>query len=114
MAVFGAVFPVLPGKSDRVKEIGAALMGEHAEAFAASQQQLGVPVESWHLQQTPMGDFLVVYLESADALQMFQDFAKAQGPSDVFLKDGILECTGFDLNQPMPGLPSVPVLDYRA
>ncbi|PIQ25854.1 hypothetical protein COW36_22210 [bacterium (Candidatus Blackallbacteria) CG17_big_fil_post_rev_8_21_14_2_50_48_46] len=114
MAIFSAMFPILPGKTDRVREIAQGLSGEHATAFDQSQKSLGVPVESWHIQQTPMGDFLLVYLESEDALKMFQNFASAQGPSDVFLKAGILECTGVDLNQAMPGLPSQPVLDYRA
>lgn len=114
MTTFAAMFPILPGKTERVKEIGAGLSGEHAAAFKSSQEKLGVPVESWHLQQTPMGDFLVVYLEAEDPLAMFQSFAKAEGPSDTFLKDGILECTGVDLNQGMPALPSTPVLDFRA
>jgi hypothetical protein len=115
MAVFSAMFPILPGKTERVREVGQALhSGEHAAAFDESQKKLGVPVESWHIQQTPMGDFLLVYLESDDALKMFQNFAPATGSSDVFLKDAILECTGVDLNQAMPGLPSQPVLDYRA
>ncbi|MGV3525327.1 MAG: DUF6176 family protein [Candidatus Sericytochromatia bacterium] len=114
MKTFAAMFPILPGKTERVKEIGAGLMGEHADAFAASQKALNVPVESWHVQQTPMGDFLLVYLESDDALQMFHSFAQGQSASDRFLKDGIKECTGFDLDQPLPGLPSFPVLDFRA
>ncbi|PKL77325.1 MAG: hypothetical protein CVV27_05850 [Candidatus Melainabacteria bacterium HGW-Melainabacteria-1] len=114
MAIFCAMFPILPGKTDRVKEIGAGLAGEQAAAFNESQKQLKVPVESWHLQQTPMGDFLLVYLECDDVGQMFGSFAQAQGPSDRFLKDGVKECTGVDLNQPMPGLPSFPILDYRA
>lgn len=114
MAVFAAMFPILAGKTERMKEIGAGLGGEHAAAFDASQKQLGVPVESWHIQNTPMGDFLLVYLESDDVLKMFQAFAAANGPSDRFLKDGVKECTGVDLDQPLPGLPSVPILNYRA
>lgn len=114
MAIFCAMFPILPGKTERVKEIGAGLSGEHAQEFDKSQKNLNVPVESWHLQQTPMGDFLLVYLECEDVGQMFGSFAQGQSPSDTFLKDGIKECTGVDLNQPMPGMPSFPILDYRA
>jgi len=114
MAIFAAMFPVLPGKTERVREIAQQLSSAYAADFDASQKSLGVPVESWHIQSTPMGDFLLVYLESEDALHMFQNFSQAQGPSDVVLKNGILECTGVDLNQPMPGLPSQPILDYRS
>lgn len=114
MTVFAAMFPILPGKTERIKEIGAALAGEHAEAFDASQKNLNVPVESWHVQNTPMGDFLLVYLEAEDPLKMFQAFAGASGPSDRLLKDGVKECTGVDLDQPLPGLPSAPILNYRA
>lgn len=114
MAIFCAMFPILPGKTEGVREIAQGLNGEHAAAFDASQKALGVSVESWHIQQTPMGDFLLVYLECEDPLQMFQRFAEAQGPADVFLKQGILECTGVDLNQAMPALPSQPILNYRA
>jgi len=114
MTVFAAMFPILPGKTERVKEIGAGLSGEHAAGFDASQQQLNVPVESWHLQPTPMGDFLLVYLEAEDPLLMFQNFAQASDSASRFLKDGIKECTGVDLDQAMPALPSTPILDYRA
>ena len=93
--------------------IGAGLSKEHADAFDASQKSLNVPVESWHVQNTPMGDFLLVYLEAEDPLKMFQTFAGGNGPSDRFLKDGVKECTGVDLDQPLPGLPSTPILDYR-
>ncbi len=114
MASFAAMFPILPGKTERIKEVGAALGGEHAASFDASQKQLNVPVESWHVQQTPNGDFLLVYLEADDPLKMFQTFAAGQGPSDRILKDGVKECTGVDLDQPLPGLPTYPILDYRA
>ena len=114
MTTFAAMFPILPGKTERLKEIGAGLGGDHSAAFDASQKELGVPVESWHIQQTPNGDFLLVYLEADDPLKMFQTFADARGTSDVFLKDGIKECTGVDLNMGMPALPTYPVLDYRA
>lgn len=114
MAVFCAMFPILPGKTEQVKAIGEGLSGEHAAAFDASQKKLGVPVESWHLQQTPMGDFLLVYLETDDVGGMFSAFTTADSPSDRFLKDNIKECTGVDLNQMLPGMPSFPILDYRA
>ncbi len=114
MKTFAAMFPILPGKTERVREIGAGLGGEHSDSFDASQKALGVPVESWHIQQTPNGDFLLVYLEAEDPLKMFQSFASKTGAADVYLKDGIKECTGVDLNQAMPGLPTYPVLEYKA
>lgn len=114
MTVFAAMFPILPGKTERMKEIGAGLSGEYAAGFDASQKALNSPVESWHIQQTPMGDFLLVYLEAEDPLKLFQAFAEAQEPSDRFLKDGVKECTGVDLDQALPALPSTPILDYRA
>ena len=115
MTTFAAMFPILPGKTERVREIGAALgSGEHSEGFDASQKSLNTPAESWHIQQTPNGDFLLVYLENEDPLKMFQRFASATSPSDVYLKDGIKECTGVDLNQGMPGLPSYPILEHKA
>ncbi|MBF2053018.1 MAG: hypothetical protein IGS03_06080 [Candidatus Sericytochromatia bacterium] len=114
MTVFAAMFPILPGKTERMQAIGAGLSGEHAAGFDASQKALSVPIESWHIQQTPMGDFLLVYLECEDPLKMFQTFATSQDAASRFLKDGVKECTGVDLDQPLPGLPSAPILDYRA
>jgi hypothetical protein len=112
MAVFAAMFPILPGKTEKIVEVGKTLSTH--PGFAESQHKLNVPVESWHVQNTPMGDFLLVYLEAADPLHMFQTFAGGSSESDVLLKSTILECTGVDLNQPMPALPSYPVLDFRA
>lgn len=114
MAVFCAMFPILPDKLERMKEIGAGLSQEHAAGFDSSQKALGVPVESWHIQETPMGNFLLVYLEADDPLKMFHNFAESGDAASRFLKDGVKECTGVDLDQPIPALPSYPILDYRA
>ncbi len=52
-------FPVLPGMEDRVRDLARALAGPRAEQAAAFYAKFGVSHESWHLQETPHGTWVI-------------------------------------------------------
>lgn len=106
MPVFAFAIPILPGKSDQVRAFGRELSGPRREEDRASLRRLGISRESRHLQQTPQGDFLLVYFEAADVQRVFAGFAASSDPFDVWLKQQVLETTGADFSQPPPGAPS--------
>lgn len=59
------------------------------------------------LQSTPMGDMVVIYLESKDMNKTFSEFAASKDPFDVWFKEELKKITGVDLNQPSGPLPGL-------
>ena len=53
MAVFNAMFPVLPGKEDDARKFAEEAQGSHRDQFGAFQKASGTSRETWTLQQTP-------------------------------------------------------------
>lgn len=99
----GIVFPVLPGKSEALREFAQKLLGERRAEFELSQ--LSVHKESWFIQPTPMGDVCIVHFESDDPAAVFAGLASSQDDFDVWFRSQVLDTTGIDLTQPLPGLP---------
>ncbi len=60
--VFAA--PLLPGKTDAWKAAVAEISGARKEEYLQARHNLGVTKEVVCLQQTPHGDFVVVYIEA--------------------------------------------------
>ena len=96
-------FPVLPGKDARV--IANELQRRPAE-YAESRRKQGVTMERVYLQTTPMGQFVVAYIESTSA------FAEASAvlvqstlDIDKFFIDNVREIHGIDLTAPPPDGP---------
>ena len=63
MPMMAAVFPILPGKTDEWRTWIAELNGPRYQEFVESRRRAGVH-ERTFLQQTPMGDLVIVTLEA--------------------------------------------------
>jgi hypothetical protein len=106
-------FPVVPGKSDaEVKASGEHFRSKPAE-YKESRQRAGITVERVYLQKTPMGNFVVAYVESTksyvDTLPALLD------PSleiNRFFADFIKDVHGFDATQPPPGPPPETIAEW--
>jgi hypothetical protein len=66
MAVFNGMFPILAGKEDGGRTFAAACMGERRKGFEAQAARTGLARETWALQETPMGSFMLVWFEAPD------------------------------------------------
>lgn len=95
--------PILEGKTEAARQFAAKMMENGGERF--SQANTTVTKESWFLQQTPVGDFLIVYTNAPDPNQVSKNLAESQEPLDVWFKEQVLELTGIDCNQPMGDAP---------
>src|SRR5438270_3213140 len=104
------MFPVLPTKRDQLFEFAKALSGERAAEYAASQES--VTQETWYLQSTPMGDFLIVHFEAPNPEAVFAALAESTNPFDVWFRRQAGEISGIDLSKPLGELPQV-VFQYR-
>ena len=95
--------PLLPGKSDAARFFAQTMSGPRRAEL--DQAQTTVTKESWFLQQTPLGDFLIVYYVSPNPKEVHEALAISQEPFDVWFREQVLELTGIDISTPLPGLP---------
>lgn len=103
MAIFAGAFPVLPGMDAAVKQFSKELGTTRKKDFERSEKRLGVKRESWFLQTTPQGSWIIVHFEAKDVNRALSDFAKSTDPFDVWYRDQIKQVTGMDMAAPMSG-----------
>lgn len=96
--------PILPGKKEAALAFAHSLTNERRSEM--DNAQTTVTKESWFLQETPHGDFLIVYYVSPDPEKVHQALAASQEPFDVWFRAQVLEITGIDLSTPPPGVPT--------
>jgi len=95
--------PILPGKTEAARAFLQEQEGPRKQELAACGQSVGIVKETWAIQQTPQGDFFVVYMAGDNIAQAFQQLAASQSAFDRWLKEQLKETTGADLNTPPPG-----------
>jgi hypothetical protein len=102
--------PILPGKAEDAlrfaTELNTTRRGDYTNA------QVTITREKWWIQETPHGSFMIVYFESPDAETVMGNLAGSTEPFDMWFKAQILELTGVDTEQPMPGGVPKKVLDW--
>jgi hypothetical protein len=87
--------PLLPGKTATAREaMHSCMQGERKAAYDASRQRLGIARESVWIQQTPGGDFAIVYLEADDLQAAFGGLATSQVPFDHWFREHTREIHG--------------------
>jgi hypothetical protein len=105
--------PIAPGHEDSWRAWADELAGPRHDDFVASRRAAGVR-ERTFLQQTPMGQLVIVTLEGDDPMAAF---AQMMGADDEFTRwftAGASEAHGVDVSQPMPGPPPQLVFDTEA
>ena len=107
----GLAVPLLPGKTEAHRRVADALNGERRDGFDEFHRRAGV-TEDWWIQETPMGDFAVVYLESDDLGAAMGHLAQSQGETEAWFKQALMETQGIDWGGPPPPLPELP-FDWR-
>jgi hypothetical protein len=106
--------PILPGKTAAARAFLHEQEGPRKQEIAACSQGAGLTKEVWAIQQTPQGDFFVVYMAGEDIAQAFTQLAASQDEFDRWLKQQLQETTGADLNTPPPGPISEILTDVEA
>jgi hypothetical protein len=85
--------------------------GERKAAYEASRARLGIIREAVWIQQAPVGDVAVFYLEADDLQKAFQGLASSTDPFDRWFRELTREIHGIDLEQGFP--PPEQTIDYR-
>jgi hypothetical protein len=114
MAVFNAAFPVLPGKTEEARAFAAEVLGERRREFDESQARFGTTRETWTLQSTPDGEFVLVWFEAPDIEKGFATLAESNDPFDLWFRQRVQEVTGFDLAAPPEAPPPEVLVEWTA
>ncbi len=100
--------PILPGKTDAWKQAITELSGARKDDYLKSRQRHGIHQETVALQQTPHGDFAVVYMVADDLSQVMPNFASSSDPFDQWFAQTVLQgAHGMDLTQLPPTNPVI-------
>lgn len=106
-----AVYPVLPGKDARTL---AAMLKDRPGEYAESRRRAGIQLERAYEQETPMGTFLISYIETE---RPFPELAAGMAQSDLAIdRDfvaAVKDVHGVDITQPPPGPPPEVVGDWE-
>ncbi len=113
MDVFNAMFPIQAGKEEDARAFAVETMGPRRAGFAAHHERAGNVRETWTLQETPMGSFLLVWFEG-DVQKAFADLATNDSDYMTWFRGRVLDVTGFDLSAPPEGPPPAGLVDWRA
>ncbi len=114
MAVTTFAAPLLPGTTEAWKQAAAEMTGPRRVEFEESRKRMGLTREVVSLQQTPEGDYVVVYLEGDDPSSVVSRYLNSDEPFDRWFAETILIGThGMDASQGPPP-PNQVFVDWRA
>ncbi len=109
MALMAIVLPILPGKTQEWRDFIKQVNGSRYEEFADSRRRAGVH-ERTFLQQTPMGDLVIVTLEGDDPARSFGQLLTGTDEFSKWFGEHAMAVHG-DFSSPTTGSPSELVAD---
>jgi len=106
-------FPILPGKEEQIREFAAEMAGARRSEAASFYRSFGVTRESWHLQHTEYGAWVIGVTDVTDDLEAkAQAYATSQRPFDRWFKDQVLEISGINQDVEPLGPPTQTLFDW--
>lgn len=111
MAVFNGFFPIITSE-DAARDFVAELQGSKRTDWEALRDLLGITRETWTMQQTPNGSFMLVWFEGSDVERAFAGLAQEDSEFATWYRGKILDLTGADLSAPPQGPPPETVIDW--
>ncbi|MDC0668104.1 hypothetical protein [Nannocystis radixulma] len=91
----------------------AELQGPRRAEAEAAYRRYGVLYDSWHLQHTPHGPWVLV-VTMVESRAKIAEYAASTGPFDVWFKSTILELSGCDPNEMPFGPPTTEILEWTS
>ena len=80
-------------------------MGERRKGFEAQAARSRLTRETWALQETPMGSFMLVWFEAPDIETAFTELAPPATSSPSGFRGQVKDVTGVDLGAPPKARP---------
>ncbi|MGH9443710.1 MAG: hypothetical protein ACRD16_15715 [Thermoanaerobaculia bacterium] len=107
-------FPVLPNREAGLKSFAASLAGERGAEATAFYRGLGVRHESWHVQRTEHGTWVIGVTDVDDPGRRAPQYAAAQADFHRWFKDQVLDLTGIDPDTQPLGPPTEVIFSWSA
>src|SRR5262245_21821723 len=98
MQLLVRAFPVLPGREADIHRFAQEIRTTRAAESAEFYTRMGVARESWHLQETPHGKWViaVTHIPEKPIEVAGQDYARAPHVFDRWFKSQVTLLTGVD------------------
>ena len=113
MGVFNGMFPVQAGKEEGARAFAEEAVGARRAGYEAHLARVDMIRETWTLQKTPMGSFILVWFEG-DVEKAFTDLATNDSEFVTWFRDRVLDVTGVDLSAPSDEPPPAVLVDWHA
>ena len=112
MGVFNGAFPIRAGKEEAARAFAAETVGARLAGYEAHNARVGTTRETFTVQETPMGSFLLVWFEG-DAQKAFEDLATDDSDFMTWFRGRVLDVTGVDLAAAPDGPPPELLFDWQ-
>lgn len=107
-------FPVLPGKEKDLHAFASELAQRQREA-SEFFRHFCVKHESWYLQHTPNGPWVIGVTELTEEPQkVAQEYAGSERPFDRWFKGQVLDISGIDQDHEPLGPPTEKIFEWSA
>ena len=109
MAMVVRAFPLKEGRTRSDVEKFVRELEEREGEVSQWHATQGVTHESWYLQETDAGPWVIVVNEGSDVKESARRFAQAATDFDTWFKRRVEDLTGVDLSAAPLGPPTTPV-----
>jgi hypothetical protein len=107
-------FPVLKGKESVVRELAKSLATDRAAEMAHFYTCFGVTSESWHMQETPHGLWVIAVSEIDEPTKRGEQYSASHAEFDEWFKAQVLELSGIDSTTQPLGPPTEEIFSWPA
>jgi hypothetical protein len=113
MPMLVRAFPVLPGKEDLLRAFVQEMAGARRQEAAEFYRSFDVLRESWHLQNTLHGAWVIGVTEVDAPLELkAREYAASDRPFDRWFKDQVRHLSGIDPDFEPLGPPTETLFEF--
>lgn len=113
MASFAMALPILPGQAEGIERMRDEALGPRRSEYEESRRRMGITKETAWVQQTPMGEIVLVYWEVEDPQRALQQMAESQDQFDAWFRQFLQNIHGVDMAGGAPPSSKI-VFDWEA
>ncbi|HXT20593.1 MAG TPA: hypothetical protein VN923_07580 [Thermoanaerobaculia bacterium] len=109
-------FPIIPGKEEQLRTLAREMQTRRAADARAFFDRFGVARESWHVQQTPYGTWIigVTQITGMPIPVAAEEYSRSERPFDRWFKNQVHELSGINPDEQPLGPPTECIFDTAA
>ena len=109
-------FPIIPGKEEQLRAFAREVQSRRAAEASEFYSRFGVQRESWHVQTTPHGTWVigVTHLTGMPIEEAAEKYSASEQPFDRWFKNQVHELSGINPDEQPLGPPTECIFDTDA